>query len=122
MTVIASLPPTQLPSGSGSIKPAVDIPVGSNQFLLKLVKIGWPGTGAKVGDFTLSYTVSGGAPINIMPLVDIYDEPTDSNPIVFAATIPDSLNGRRRLVVEWTLLSGRQVSGTIEANTVAAKA
>lgn len=121
MTIIASLPPTQLPAGAGSIKPAVDIPVGSNQFLLKLLKIGWPGDGSKVGDFILSYASNGGTQVEIMR-ADVFDEPTDANPMIFAAGIPNALDGRRRLIVGWSLLAGRQVSGTIEANTVAAKA
>jgi hypothetical protein len=120
MTIIASIPPTTLPAGPGDTKPAVDIPVGSNQMLVKLLKIGWPGDGTKAGDFVLSYSASGGAWIEIMR-TDVWDVADDANPLIFAAGIPDTLNGRRRLQLAWTLVSGRQVSGTIEANTVAAK-
>jgi hypothetical protein len=118
MTVIVTIPPTTLPPGVGSSKPAVDIPVGSNQMIAKLLKLGWPGDGTKVGDFTLGYTASGGAVIPIMSS-DVYDEPTDANPLIFAGNIPDTLNGHRRLVLSWNLDQSRQVSGTLEANTVA---
>jgi hypothetical protein len=120
MTTISTLPPTTLPPGAGSIKPAVDIPVGSNQMLVKMLKIGWPGDGSKVGDFVLSYTSNGGSQIEIMRS-DVYDVSDDANPLIFAAGIPDTLNGRRRLQLSWTLVSSRQVSGSIEANTVALK-
>lgn len=118
MTVIASLPPTTLPAGPGSIKPQVDIPVGSNQMLVKILKIGWPGDDNKAADFILSYAGSNGQWVEIMR-TDIYDVSSDANPMIFAATIPDVLDGRRRLQLAWNLVAGRQVSGSIEANIVA---
>lgn len=126
MTVIATLPPTTLPAGPGSIKPQVDIPIGSNQMLVKMLKIGWPGNGQLAGYFTLAYTANG-VTIPIMSNVDVYDVPDDANPMVFPGTIPDTLNGHRRLVLSWNLVvAGLQMSGTIEANieanTVALKA
>jgi len=117
MTVIATLPPTALPSGAGSIKPAVDIPAGSNQMIVRMLKIGWPGSGNKVGDFILSYQTGAGVWYEIMR-TDVYDVAEDANPLIFAAGIPDLLDGRRRLQLSWELLSGRQVSGSIEANSV----
>jgi hypothetical protein len=117
VTVIASIPPTSLPIGQGNIKPAVDIPVGSNQMLVKVTKMGWLGTDAKVADFVLSYAANGGPAVEIMR-ADVFDVSTDANPIIFAATIPDSVNGRRRLILSWEFLAARQVAGSIEANTV----
>jgi hypothetical protein len=120
MTIIITLPPTTLPAGQGNTSPNVDIPVGSNQMLVKLLKINWVGDGAKAGDFILSYSAGGGIWTEIMR-ADVYDVLDDANPLVFAASIPDTLNGHRRLRLAWNLVSSRQVSGSIEANTVALK-
>lgn len=120
MTIIATLPPTTLPAGPGSIKPQVDVPAGANQMLVKILKIGWPGDGQKAADFILSYATGSGQWVEILR-ADVYDEPTDANPMIFAATLTDVLDGRRRLQLAWNLVAGRQVSGSMEANAVALK-
>lgn len=120
MTIIQSVPPTTLPAGPFTIKPAVDIPVGSNQMLVRLFKgAGWTGDGSKVADFVLSY-VANGVTIPIIRLTDVYDVADDAVPMIFDGPIPDTLNGHRRLVLSGTLAQGgREVFGTLEANTVA---
>jgi hypothetical protein len=122
MTVIQSVPPTTLSAGPFSIKPAVDIPVGSNQMLVRLFKgAGWTGDGSKVGDFALAY-VANGVTLPIIKSVDVFDVADDPVPMVFVGTIPDTLNGHRRLSFTGTLAQGgREVFGALEANTVALK-
>lgn len=125
MTIIASIPPTLLPATpdngpDGETKPQVDVPVGTNQMLVKILKIGWPGDESQVGYFMLSYATQGGNWVEIMKS-DVYDVAEDANPLIFSAQLPDTLDGHRRLKLSWRLFSARQVSGSIEANVTALK-